>query len=125
MARTITLVLDRTYGERLEKLALRSPVWIVESEANRLATEETWRLSDQWPQISVTIFRDPGPSTNHEYWLGLIGQLDLREDPSSRLRPYDTLEVIGSPLTPSFRAALEESGFTAFTDTEAGFRAKR
>jgi hypothetical protein len=125
MARTIALVLDPAYGERLEKLAFRSAVWIVESEVNRLAAEEAWRLSDQWPQISVTVFRDPGPDTPREYWAGLLEQIALHEGALSRTRPYDTVEAIGGPLTPSFRAALEEAGFTTLTDTEAGFRAKR
>ena len=102
---------DPDFSSALEKLAFHTPVWMIDTPENRAAAEEAWRTAIEWPHISVTLFRDYD-------WPTLLSQIALYE----RL---DALEVLGSPLTPQARQALEEAGFVRVHETEGGFRARR
>jgi hypothetical protein len=121
MARVISVVLDREFGDALEPLAFRNPVWIIESEANTAASEAAWHRATEWPQISVTVFRDE-PRTKDD-WAYLIDQLELHHGPFSQRSRYDTLQVIGRLLTADIRAAMHEAGFDRVEETRDGFRA--
>jgi hypothetical protein len=122
MSRTVTLVFEPDYGDELQALALRTAVWIVETETNRIASEEVWRRSVEWPHISVTIFRRGEGDIG---WPGLLDQIELHHGPHSQTRPFSVLEVIGAELTPEARAALQESGFESVKATPRGFRATK
>jgi hypothetical protein len=119
MPRTIAIVLEPDYSVRLEKLAFRTPVWIVDTPPNRAAAEEAWHTAIEWPHITVTMFRSSGPTTTIEAWDDLLDQIELHET------PFDVVEVIGSPLTLPARGALMQHGFEKFDETESGFRAAR
>ena len=112
MPRNVTVVFAEDFSDRLEKLAFRTPVWLVDTPPNRASAEEAWRAAVEWPHITVTLFRVS------EEWPALLRQLDLRDN-------LDSLEVIGLPLTLPTRNALVEAGFTKFDETAEGFRAKR
>jgi hypothetical protein len=119
MARVVTIVLDREFGEQLEPLAFRTPVWIVESDPNRYAASMASHKAVDWPQISVTVFPFPQEPTNDE-WLTLLRQLDL-----GQRRPFDTVIIIGTTITEAMLAAFEESGFEKLEETADGIRATR
>jgi hypothetical protein len=119
MARTVTIVVDREFGERLEPLAFRNPIWIVESDPNRYAASMALHKAVDWPQISVTVFRFPEAPTSDE-WLSLLRQLDL-----GQRRPFDTVIVIGTSITEAMLIAFEEAGFEKLEETAEGVRATR
>lgn len=116
MSRTVTIVLDPDFGDELHELALRTAVWIVETETNRAAAEEAWRRAVEWPHISVTVFRPSG--LPH-----LLEQVELHHGPLSQARPFSVLEVVGAALTDEACAALAEGGFAEPKETPRGFRA--
>lgn len=116
MSRTVTIVLDPDFGDELHELALRTAVWIVETETNRAAAEEAWRRAVEWPNISVTVFRSAG--LPH-----LLEQVELHHGPASQARPFSLLEVVGAALTDEARGALAEAGFAEPKETPRGFRA--
>jgi hypothetical protein len=107
MSRRVAIVFDPEFGDRLATLAMRTPVWIVESVTNRAAVSDAWSRATEWPHISVTIFRPPD---DLKHLLSQIGQ-------SQRV------DVIGLPLTEAGREALSEAGFTKIVETGDGFRA--
>jgi hypothetical protein len=107
MSRRVAIVFDREFGDRLAALVMRTPVWIVESSANRSAVSEAWNRANDWPQISVTVFRPPD---------------DLKHLLSQIGRPQ-RVDVIGLPLTDDAREALSAAGFTKIAETSEGFRA--
>ena len=113
MPRSVAIVFEQDYAASLEKLAFRTPVWLVDTPANRTAAEDAWREAVEWPHISVTLFRA------QDDWRTLLGQVELRE------RNLDALEVIGSTLDPATHTMLVEAGFTRFDESASGFRAKR
>lgn len=119
MARSVALVLDHDFGAKLENLAFRVPVWIVETPRNRVVAEDAWRRATEWPHISVTLFRAPPNQPMKADWASLLEIIELHE-PS-----IETVEVFGSPLTLPARAAFDDAGFVRLDETETGFRARR
>jgi hypothetical protein len=107
MSRRVAIVFDRELGDRLGELAMRMPVWIVESNANRPAVAAAWNRASEWPHISVTVFRPPG---DLRLLLTQIGQ-------------PQRVDVIGMRLKDEVRDALMAAGFTKFVETSDGFRA--
>ncbi|HEX8172393.1 MAG TPA: hypothetical protein VF824_17800 [Thermoanaerobaculia bacterium] len=116
--RSVAVVLDPDFGDRLDKLAFRLPVWVVDSPPNRIAAENAWRASLEWPHITVTIFRALPDHPTREHWAELLEMIALHE-------PYDAVEVVGAELTLPARSALLESGFTRFESSARGFRARK
>lgn len=113
MARSVAIVFERDYAASLEKLAFRTPVWLVDTPANRNAAEDAWRDAAEWPHITVTLFHAEND------WKTLLGQVELRE------QHLEALEVIGGALDPATHTTLVEAGFTRFDESPQGFRAKR
>jgi hypothetical protein len=101
-------VFDREFGDRLGDLAMRMPVWIVESNTNRPAVAAAWNRASEWPHISVTVFRPPG---DLRLLLTQIGQ-------------PQRVDVIGMRLKDEVREILTEAGFAKIEETSDGFRAK-
>jgi hypothetical protein len=118
MPRSVAIIFDSDFSDRLGKVAFRTPVWIVDTPANRAAAEEAWHATVDWPHITVTLFR-PSEEQAKEDWRALLDQVKLHE------RAVDVIEVIGAPLTLTARAVLAESGLARFEETSDGFRAKR
>lgn len=110
--RVVTVVFHDDYSEKLEKLAFRAPVWIVDTPANRQAAEGAWHAATEWPHISVTLFR-------FDDWPTLVNQLGLQ------VRTLNGLDVIGAPLSDAAREALHGAGFGRLDEQADGFRARR
>lgn len=107
MSRRVAIVFDTEFGDRLATLAMRTPVWIVESATNRAAVSEAWNRATEWPHISVTVFRPPD---DLKLLLSQIGH-------------PQRVDVIGLPLTDDAREALRAAGFTKIAESVEGFRA--
>ena len=119
MPRNVAVVLEPDFSDRLEKLSFRTPVWLVDTPANRVAAEEAWRVAVEWPHVAVTLFRPPAGDPSRDDWRALLEQIAAREG------NVESLEVIGSPLTLAARATLVAGGFTRFDENAEGFRARR
>jgi hypothetical protein len=119
MPRTVAIVLDSDYSAALEKLAFTTPVWIVDTPENRSAAEQVWHAANEWPHLTVTLFRAPVGTATKDDWRTLLEQIAFQE------KAADTIEVIGSPLTLAARAALTDAGFQRFEETADGVRARR
>src|SRR5258708_34267000 len=119
MARTISVVRDPSFGDRVEKLAFRNIVWLIESDTNRVAAARAMHHAEEWPHLSITMFRRIGDSKGD--WLVLLDQIDLHHGRPGQHWTFDTLEVIGAETGDEPRAALEERGFTTGRPTDTGF----
>jgi hypothetical protein len=107
MNRRVAIVFDREFGDRLLTLVMRTPVWIVESSANRSAVAEAMNRATEWPHISVTVFR---PTDELKQLLSQIGH-------------PQRVDVIGLRLGDDAHAAIRVAGFTKVVETADGFRA--
>jgi hypothetical protein len=107
MSRRVAIVFDTEFGDRLLTLVMRTPVWIVESAANRAAVAEAMNRATEWPHISVTVFR---PTDDLKHLLSQIGH-------------PQRVDVIGVALSDDSREAMRTAGFTKVIETNDGFRA--
>lgn len=109
----LVIVFDEDFSADLEKLAFHTPVWLLDTPANRAAAEDAWRAAVEWPHIRVTLFR-------RQEWETLLDQIVLEEK-----RLVESMEIVGPPLTDRARQAFFEAGFERIDETERGFRARR
>jgi hypothetical protein len=107
MSRRVAIVFDAEFGDRLLTLAMRTPVWIVESSANRSAVAEAMNRATEWPHITVTVFR---PNDDLKHLLSQIGH-------------PQRVDVIGLRIHDDVRDAMRDAGFTRVAETPDGFRA--
>jgi hypothetical protein len=107
MSRRVAIVFDADFGDRLATLAMRMPVWIVESATNRSAVSEAMNRATEWPHISVTVFR---PTDDLKHLLSQIGH-------------PQRVDVIGLQLSDEVRDAMRDGGFARVVETNEGFRA--
>ena len=112
MPRSVAVVFADNFSSQLEKLAFHTPVWMIDTPANRSAAEAAWMQAVEWPHISVTLFRPMD-------WEPLLEQIAMHHD------RFDVVEAIGAELTPELRATLERMGFVRIVETTGGFRARR
>ena len=112
MPRSVAVVFADDFSSQLEKLAFHTPVWMIDTPANRSAAEAAWMQAVEWPHISVTLFRPMD-------WEPLLEQIAMHHE------RFDVVEAIGAELTPELRATLERMGFVRIVETAGGFRARR
>jgi hypothetical protein len=107
MSRRVAIVFDAEFGDRLDALVMRTPVWIVESSTNRSAVAAASNRATEWPHISVTVFR---ARDGLKHLLSQIGN-------------PQRVDVIGLTLNDDVREVLHAAGFARIVETDAGFRA--
>ena len=111
MPRSVAIVFDPDYSMQLERTSFHTPVWMIDTPANRSAAEHAWHEALEWPHISVTLFRPLD-------WAPLLQQIAMQEK-------FEVVEAIGTTLTEDARTALVESGFARIEQRPDGFRARR
>ena len=112
----VAVVVDRRFGDRLNNLASRLPVWIGTSVKNRTAVE---LVRAQHPDYDITSINAGADYSGEDLLLSQLEVVDLHH------HSWRAIEVYGTPLTPLLTMAFEEFGVTEFQDTTDGFVAKR
>ena len=123
----VGVVVDPEYGDRLRALASRMPVWIADSDPNRVAVAALRREGPSGlPHTAigaVTVF-DVDQEVSQEAWvLSVLGDIDLHHGEHSHVPPYTALEVFGVEATHDLRVALAEYGLTEIEPRPGGFLA--
>ena len=122
----VTVILDRTYGERLLALPAGTAVWIVDTPPNRAAAQRLWAERPAASHLDgITTFKSREEASAEETLLSELDTIDLHHGPFSAKLPYTVLEVIGAATTERIKAAMSAFGFTEFQSTALGFRAVR
>lgn len=119
----VGLVLTTDFGPRLEGLARRMPVWVVDTPANRAVAEMLWGRRDA--EFDLTTFQVPADVAAEDWCLSMLHAIDRHHGEDAADSPYDSLVVIGAQLNPDIREALVGLGFEAFAPSPQGFRATR
>ena len=121
---TVAVIVDPTFGDRLFDIASRTPVWIVDTPANRTAIERHWAANSGQPHTDgVTAFKVDPAASPEDWCLNVLGDVDLHHGVYSHVPPYTVLEIYGVALTQDLRAALGERGFDTVLERADGFRA--
>jgi hypothetical protein len=112
---TVALVLDSQYGDQLESLATKMPVWIVGSEINSQTVERVWK---SLPGASVTRFNASPSMGEPQEFLSLLETIELHHGPYSSKEPVKAVRVLGFPLSDELRIALVGYGCMVRTEAE-------
>ena len=122
---TVRVVLDSEFGEELERLAGRDPVWIIDSPANTPVAHRLWKQPNRDRGFGgITTFKGcNGPPG--DILLNELATIDLHHGEYSASPPYSVLEVVGCGASEDIRAALEEIGFKVESTSQSGFTAVR
>ncbi len=122
----VYVVVDRSFGSRLETLERGMPVWIVESPDNRPVAE---RIRLEFPAKShldgITTFVDSPGVSGEQILLDHLDAIDLHHGIHSADPPYTELEIFGAKLTQKLKTKLIALGFANFQHEAAGFIAAR
>lgn len=140
----LCVVVDPEYGELLEQVAARLPVWIVDTPANRRFFGPIWckRPPEQSISLSaegsITSYEVADPRDRELNLLEVLpdieehyGQSDkeyetLRADPSHRYAHLSNgfgIDVIGPTISDFLESRLSDFGFGEVVPTASGFQA--
>lgn len=120
---TIALVLDPSFGTRIEALAKKMPVWIVESKVNTEAVNKIRECSSNFFEVTV-FFRRAGESNKEQFVRALYG-LDEHHGEASIPGGYNNLLIYSiSPAEIDWQV-LKELEFGNIRQTGFGWEAHK
>lgn len=124
--RSVLVVVDRAFGEKLRAVQTGQPVWIVMSPENEPVVRSLWASQAAADYLTgITGFRWADGVSPEELLLGELDTIDLHHGQYSSPDPWMEVVVIGARPTSDVRGRLRELGFTQVTETDDGFRARR
>ncbi|MEH2513111.1 hypothetical protein V1291_004465 [Nitrobacteraceae bacterium AZCC 1564] len=125
-ARSVLVIVDPAFGEKLLSIPAGRPVWITMSPENEPFVRAIWNTRETSNHLTgITGFNFSANASPEITFLDELDTIDLHHGPYSSSSSYTEIAAIGVRLTADIRAALAEHGFTDFTETEDGFTAKR
>lgn len=120
----VAIIVDPEFGDRLDQIAARMPVWIADTPVNRASVDRNWAARPPSPK-GVTIFRVDNSSTHADWLITVLPTVDLHHGEYSQHPPYTVVEVFGAAPIEPVQQAFEEFGFSTFTHRPHGFVATR
>ena len=122
----VFVVVDRSFGAKLSELERSTPVWIVNTPANKTVVQRFWNEHpDESHLTGLTTFDDLPSLFPEDMLLGQMDAIELHHGSHSADPPYTVIEVFGTQLTANAKNVLSEYGFAEFHRTQTGFLATR
>ena len=125
----VAIVVDPDFGDGLQPLLDRMPVWIADTDANRAAAARARGVRDapdQGPDHtlagSLTTFKIDARATPASWCLSILGTVAGHHDHYSQAPGYSVLEIYGTEPSSELLAALAEYRLTTMTPLARGFR---
>ena len=112
--KSVAIVVDPEFGQRLRLAAASEPVWIAQTRANREEAERLWRAGVQ----GVTTFVVSEPFDAEVAAAGILGQVLLHHPGTQEVR------VIGCPASEQVREQFAQEGFEVREENREGFVAR-
>jgi len=123
---SVTIIVDREFGERLASLGRGVPVWIVDTPTNEPVAQRLWNDLPKGDHLTgITTFDALEGYSPERVFLGVLDVVDLHHGPYSADPPYTVIDVVGTSLTDAIVTELKEYGFDSFEPLTNGFRATR
>jgi len=120
MTKAVALVLDPQFGDRIDELARRMPVWILSDPANSQAVARARAAG-----ASITTFdRRPNESTQ-DLLLRAAYNIEDHHGTGTGSASYDTLEVHGMPAASCPPHIQADLGLKIVTDAQWGVVARK
>jgi hypothetical protein len=123
---SVSVVLDRDFGERIRELLEAGPVWVVDSAPNQTSAQGIWATFPERDHLDgVTIFKASADRDPAQVLVDEMDTIDMHHGMYSANPAYTVMHVIGCELGPEVQKKLAEFGFDSFTRTSEGFEASR
>ena len=125
----VAIVVDPEFGDRVDDLLGRMPVWMADTEANHGAAVRVQAARAQSDTVdhttigALTTFTIETHSTPESWCLGILDTVAGHHDRCSHSPGYSGLEVYGTEPTAQLLAALAEYRLTDVAAFQGGFRA--
>lgn len=116
----VALILDKNYGDKLKKLCVDMPVWVVNSPENDCIINAL-RTDCSCQNLQATTFPLKEGEPRFHACERIIESLDQHYNEYAEDGGYLELEVIGVALNEVSMLPFFEVGFTKFSQTDAGF----
>ena len=123
----VNIVVDPQFGERLEEIASRGPVWIAATPTNRAAAERWWNAHSPPAELEgvTTFLVEPGESPE-DWCLQVLPTVDMHFGAYDDNAPlYDAAAVWGAKPVAALLELLAANGYTRVTSMPDGFLASR
>lgn len=128
----VIVVLDPAFGDRIEEIAARGPVWVVESSINTPVIRDMWRTQphvDHREVGAITSCPVSDTEARVDNLLHVLADVEIHHGSAdgAELVFVDgfKLEIVGVDLSREVLDGLREYGFHVFADTPDGFTAEK
>lgn len=130
LSRKVGLVVDRSFGSRIDALARSFHVWVVASPSNKPFIQRFWQseqpaIGADPLDLGITSFEAAESESPEETCARITEELDEHHGEFAQEPPWSEIEVLGACLTPRLRQAFESIGATSFEATIGGFICRR
>src|ERR1700704_389564 len=115
--RRVAIIVSRDAASRIEPLAHRGPVWVVQTPESEAAAERARQSG-----ADVTTFI--GGEDSEDTLLSIVSEVELHHGPHSR-GPVSLIDVIGTGPTEAIGEELRGLGFGRLKSSPDGFLAYR
>jgi hypothetical protein len=126
----VGIVVDPSFGDRVDELLQRLPLWIADTEGNRAAIKRVWtRRRNVGESINhtdvgaLTSFTVEPNATPEAWFIGVMNDVAGHHDRYSHLPGYSAVEVYGVTPSAALLAILGEYRLTVISSVPGGFRA--
>lgn len=124
----VIIILDPVFGEQLVHFLTVAPVWIIDSDINKVVFEKLHSEHDirnYREKISITNFKELDNTL--ETFLNIVPSIQThygQERDNQLVLPSNfTIQIIGLVLKDEIVKFLKDYGFTSFAETTDGFEA--
>ena len=122
----VHVIVDPQFGNRLRTVTAGEPIWIVDTDINRLAYEAVGR--ERKPEshlVGMSSFKVDPEASPEDWLLSEIKTIDLHHGEMSHEPPWSVINVIGTRWTKRIQEELTRFGFEEHEDTTEGFVASK
>jgi hypothetical protein len=124
--RSVYVIVDRDFGDRLASLPIDVPVWIVDTPTNTAVAHRLWKERPREIHLTgITTFNISTNDSPEENLLDELDMIDLHHGISSAEPEYRRIQIFGTPLSEKIKLAFADFGFDEFIPTSTGFLATR
>ena len=126
----VGIVVNRSFGDRIVKLAKQFHLWVIESPVNLPVIQSIWH--EELPDTTesplaagVTAFAGLEDESSEEVCARIVPDVDEHHGEYSHDPSWTEIEVFGAAISHSLETIFRELGVTQFEVTDDGFIFKR
>ncbi|MGB2715355.1 MAG: hypothetical protein WBC51_14325 [Vicinamibacterales bacterium] len=129
-AHVVAIVVDPEFGDRVDDLLSRMPVWMADTKINRVAADrvgasraDSGHGASHTAIGALTTFTVDANATPESWCIGILDTVAGHHDHYSHSPGYSAVEVYGATPSPALLKAFAECRLTQVTALSEGFRA--